>query len=39
VGTATREALAQAGATLVVDSLRDLSPEVVRRLIEGEAGR
>ena len=39
VGTATREALAQAGATLVVDSLRDLSPEVVRRLIKGEAER
>ena len=39
VGTATREALAQVGAALVVDSLRDLSPEVVRRLIKGEAGR
>jgi len=34
VGTAPREALAQAGAALVVDSLRELSPDRIRRLLE-----
>jgi len=34
VGTATREALAQAGAALVVDSLRELSPDTIAALIE-----
>lgn len=37
VGTATREALAQAGADLVVDSLRELSPDRIRRLIDRAA--
>ena len=36
VGTAEREALARAGAALVVDSLRDLSPEAVAALINSK---
>jgi hypothetical protein len=35
VGTATREALEQAGAALVVDSLRELSPDTIAALIDG----
>jgi len=34
VGTATREVLAQAGAALVVDSLRELTPECLSALLE-----
>jgi len=37
VGTAMREALEQAGAALVVDSLRELSPDRISRLIERAA--
>ena len=36
VGTAPREALGQAGAALVVDSLRDLSPDSIAALINNE---
>ena len=37
VGTASREALERAGADLVVDSLRELSPDRIRRLIDRAA--
>ena len=36
VGTAPREALEQAGAALVVDSLRELSPDTIAALINNE---
>jgi len=36
VGTTTREALAQAGAARVVDSLRELSPDTIAALINNE---
>jgi len=39
VGTAPREALAQAGAVLVVDSLRELTPERISKLIDGARDR
>ena len=38
VGTATREALTEAGADLVVESLRELSPERIAVLIDGRSG-
>jgi beta-phosphoglucomutase len=36
VGTASRETLREVGAHLTVDSLRELSPDVLTRLIDGE---
>jgi len=37
IGTAPREALLEAGARLAVESLRELTPDVLARLIDGAA--